>query len=151
MRIEEQIENQKALISKLEIHLEINRGLLNQPSDSQEGTELLHSIVRQILIYDCIDMDIKLGVLRKKLADLEQYYANEYQVSFEKMSRECNLNIENCIKRAIRVSGDILTPKVIADNIKNLIAKYELEKDSIDQYDKNGLYDSINKLIGLIK
>ena len=146
-KLPEQIQKKKEFIAMLEKHNDVNADLILQAEDEKT---VVAQATRQLLIGHTIDMEKKIDGQKKELASMERYHEGEYKERFEKTSREANLNIAAAIKKA-EVSISRNPTAATSDSLKAILTKWTLEKDSIDQQDKNEIYTSINTLLNAMK
>ena len=159
MKITRQIEEQKALVEMLVQHKNDNEKLMDDFAKLNSNgliivedprTKLFNSMMYQMLKQFTIDLTFKIGTQKKTLREMTNYFETTYKEEFEKKSRVCNLNLDTMVDRAHKIvaSG---TPPAIADSLKDLLVKYNLEKDTIQQEDKNDLYDSLTSILKFAK
>jgi hypothetical protein len=142
MKLKDQIAEKKALIAKLEDLQAENQLLIKVEVTGHE-----QKMVRNILTYQNIDLGFRLEKQRIELRDMIQNFEGEYKMKFEKISRECNLNLPTMVARGQKYVEKHPEALGLAATIKDLLTKYELEKDTIEQEDKNDLYTSLHRLL----
>lgn len=158
MKIEKQIAEQKNLIAILEAHRADNEKLMDDYAKLNNGiiviedpkVKLFQSMIYQMLKYENFDLAFKLGKMKKQLREMVEYFETTYKHEFEKKSRICNLNIDYLITKA-KKQIEKYEQSTISANIKNTIIKYELERETISQEDKNDIYDSLESMLNFLK
>lgn len=150
MKLLKQIEDQKALVEKLEAHENVNVKLLSSEPDE---TSMVQLMMYQILDYNQMDITFRLKQQRELLAKMQKDIPMQ-TITFEKDSREANLNIKKLIEDCEQVDTNKRYQHASEGSknaVKDLVTKYNLEKDSISQDDKNELYFELKRVFEVVK
>ncbi len=141
MRITQQIEEQKALVEMLVNHKNDSEKLMDEYASLNKSgiiivedprVKLFHAMIYQMLKQETIDITFKIGVQKKTLREMTQYFEGAYKAEFEKKSRICNSNMLYTITKATKAVGAGI-PADIEAKVKDFLTKYELEKETIRQ------------------
>ena len=116
MRIDKQI-------TGLEKDITLYEGLLINPITLQ---------MCNILFSDFIERK------KNRLNKLKEYRQKTAIPEFEKLSAGCNMQMDKIIEKAKRYIGK--EPLFITNSINELVNKYDVEKDRMEQEEKNGIY-----------
>ena len=75
---------------------------------------------------------------KNRLNKLKEHRQKTVIPEFEKLSAECNMQMDKIIEKAKRYIGK--EPLFITNSINELVNKYNVEKDRMEQEEKNGIY-----------
>ena len=116
MKIDEQI-------TGLEKDITLYEGLLINPITLQMCNILFSDFIKR---------------KKNRLNELKEYRQKKAIPEFEKLSAECNMQMDKIIEKARRYVGK--EPLFITNSINELVNKYQVEKDTMEQEEKNGIY-----------
>ena len=84
---------------------------------------------------------IKIAERREKIKERLDEKKKEYLEEFEKLSQECNLQMNNLVAQAKTYFGK--EPIGISAQMEDLVKKYEEKKSDIEQEEKNFIYEEL--------
>lgn len=84
---------------------------------------------------------IKITERRDKIKERLDEKKKEYLEEFEKLSQECNLQMNNMVAQAKTYFGK--EPAGISAQMQDLVKKYEEKKSDIEQEEKNSIYEEL--------
>jgi hypothetical protein len=145
MKLLKEIENQKALVEKLELHEKKNVELLKKVPDT-----VMTAFLHQVLEYNQMDITFRIKQQKALLAKMQADIPMQ-TITFEKDSREANMNIKLLIEQAGKPERFKSASEGVLNAIKDIVTKYNLEKDGMEQDDKNDLYFELKRLLNVAK
>lgn len=130
MEIDEQI-------AGLETNIELHEKLLLL----KEGETLDINFICEILLKDFIERK------KARLNKLKEHRLQKAIPEFEKLSAECNQNIDKIVERAKKHIGK--EPFAITKDINELVNNYQVEENMI-QEEKNRIYVRLNQHLNFL-
>lgn len=151
MKLLKEIENQKALVDRLQDHLNDNNSILSiECKTTQEQSVRLVRMMEQILDYNQMDITFRIKQ-QKALLDKMNKDVPMKTIEFEKDSREANININRLIEESEKTERFKNASEGVIGALKDIATKYNLEKQTIEQDDKNELYFELKRLLTVAK